>query len=153
MAGDIHINIAGGNSTTSLPNGSYSFSTLMHELGHAVGLSHPGLYNAGNGAPPTRRCAFVQDTHQYTVMSYWDELNTTGSYGSYADGLMIYDIYALQQIYGVNMSTRAGNTVYGFNSNAGGIYNFASNTNPALCIWDGGGTERSIFPATAATKS
>jgi len=48
QAGNIHIN-AFENSTTSLPLGSYEFFTLMHEIGHAVGLSHPGLYNAGAG--------------------------------------------------------------------------------------------------------
>lgn len=143
VAGDIHINIAGGNSTSSLPFGSYSFSTLLHELGHALGLSHPGLYNAGPGQSITygTHAQFIQDTHQYTVMSYFDESNTTGSWGSYAETLMMYDIYALQQIYGVNTSTRSSNSVYGFNSNVGGVYDFSVNSNPALCIWDGGGID------------
>lgn len=142
-AGDIHINIAGGNSTSSLPLGSYSFYTLMHEMGHAVGLSHPGLYNAAPGVSPTygANAAFVQDTQQYTVMSYFDESNTTGSWSEYPQTLMMYDIYALQQMYGANYSTRSGNSVYGFNSNVGGVYDFSSNSRPALCIWDGGGTD------------
>lgn len=143
VEGDIHINIAGGNSTSSLPWGSYSFSTLLHEMGHALGLSHPGLYNAGPGQTITynTHAQFTQDTHQYTVMSYFDESNTTGGWGSYAETLMMYDIYALQQIYGVNTSTRSSNSVYGFNSNVGGVYDFSVNGTPALCIWDGGGTD------------
>lgn len=143
VAGDIHINIAGGNSTSSLPWGSYSFSTLLHELGHALGLSHPGIYNAGPGQNITygTHAQFTQDTHQYTVMSYFDESNTTGSWGSYAETLMMYDIYALQQIYGVNYATRAGNSIYGFSSNVGGAYDFSTNSSPALCIWDGAGTD------------
>src|SRR6185503_11104660 len=75
------------------------------------------------------------------VMGYFDESNTTTSFGSYPDTLMLYDIYALQQIYGANLATRSGNTVYGFNSTAGGVYDFTINTDPALCIWDGGGID------------
>ncbi|MDC7784345.1 M10 family metallopeptidase C-terminal domain-containing protein [Rhodoplanes sp. TEM] len=155
QAGNIHINIAGGNSTTSVPVGSYSFFTLMHEFGHAVGLTHPGLYNAAPGVSITyaANAEFTQDTHQYTVMSYFDESYTTGSYGSYPDGLMLYDIYALQQIYGANMSTRTGATVYGFNSTAGGIYDFTSNTSPALCIWDAGGIDTLDLSGYASTQS
>ena len=141
-AGDVRLNTTAV-STTSLPTGSYSYFAILHETGHAVGLSHPGLYNAAPGVNITyaTHAQFVQDSHQYSVMSYFDESNTTASYGSYPDSLMLLDIYALQQIYGANTSTRAGNTVYGFNSNAGGVYNFASNSNPALCIWDGGGND------------
>jgi len=140
-AGDVWLNYSV--STTSLSPGSYSYAAIAHEMGHAVGLSHPGVYNAAPGVSITyaANAQFVQDTHQYTVMSYFDESNTTGSYGSHPDTLMLFDIYALQQIYGANTATRSGDTTYGFNGNAGGVYNFAGNTNPALCIWDGGGLD------------
>jgi Ca2+-binding RTX toxin-like protein len=140
-AGDVWLNYSV--STTSLPPGTYSYAAIAHEVGHAVGLSHPGEYNAAPNVSITysAHAQFVQDTHQYTVMSYFDESNTTGSYGSHPDTLMLFDIYALQQIYGANTSTRAGNTIYGFNSTAGGVYDFTSNTNPALCIWDGAGID------------
>jgi serralysin len=142
VSGDVRINTT-YNSTTSLPTGSYSYHVLMHEIGHAIGLSHPGLYNAAPGVNITyaNSAQFVQDTNQYSVMSYFDESNTTGSYNGYTDGLMLFDIYALQQIYGANTTTRAGNTTYGFNSNAGGIYNFATNLVPAFSIWDASGTD------------
>jgi serralysin len=157
QSGNVHINIAGGNSTTSLPMGSYSFYTLMHELGHAVGLSHPGLYNAGIGQTITyaSNAQFTQDTHQYTVMSYFDESYTTGTgYGGYADGLMLFDVYALQQIYGANTTTRIGDTVYGFNSTAGNnLFNFAANTNPSFCLWDAGGTDTLDCSGYSATQS
>jgi serralysin len=145
VEGDIHINIAGGNSTSSVPLGSYSYNTLQHELGHALGLSHPGLYNAGPGQSITysANAQFVQDSHQYTAMSYFDESNTIGTgWSSYPETLMMYDIYAMQQIYGANMTTRTGNTVYGFNSNAGvSAFDFTQNTSPAVCIWDAGGMD------------
>ena len=139
-AGDVWLN-TDSVSTSSLPFGSYSFFVLIHEIGHALGLSHPGLYNAAPDVSITyaNNAQFTQDTNQYTVMSYFDEVYTTGSgWGSYPDTQMIFDIYAMQQIYGANMATRAGDSIYGFGSNAGSVYDFAVNTNPALCIWDGG---------------
>ena len=39
------------------------------------------------------------------------------------------------------MTTRTGDTVYGFGSNAGAVYDFAINSDPVLCIWDAGGTD------------
>ncbi|MEJ1121257.1 M10 family metallopeptidase C-terminal domain-containing protein [Phyllobacterium sp. CCNWLW109] len=140
--GDIRLNNLNV-STTSLPEGSYSAYTILHEIGHAVGLAHPGDYNAVNGGPLTYQAdgAFAQDDHQYTVMSYFDESYTGASFDSYPDTLMLYDIYAVQQLYGVNMSTRASNTIYGFGSNAGSTYNFAINQTPAFSIWDGGGID------------
>ncbi|EJN01632.1 M10 family metallopeptidase C-terminal domain-containing protein [Phyllobacterium sp. YR531] len=140
--GDIRLNNIDV-STSSLPEGSYSAYTILHEIGHAVGLAHPGDYNSGNGGPLTYWTdgAFTQDNHQYTVMSYFDEAYTGASFNSYPDTLMLYDIYAVQQLYGANMSTRASNTIYGFGSNAGATYNFAINKTPALSIWDAGGID------------
>ena len=124
--------------------GGYSYFAVAHEVGHAVGLAHPGDYNAGVGVSITyaNNAQFTQDSQQYTIMSYFDESNTTISYGSYADTLMLFDVYALQQQYGANTSTRSGDTVYGFNATeSGSIFDFTSNSNPALSIWDGGGTD------------
>ncbi|MFD2055713.1 M10 family metallopeptidase C-terminal domain-containing protein [Mesorhizobium calcicola] len=142
ISGDVHLNTDAVD-TGSLPIGSYSYQTILHETGHAIGLSHPGDYNAGSGDPTYENDAqFIQDSNQYSVMSYFYETNTGASYGeSYPDTLMLYDILAVQQLYGANMSTRTGNTVYGFGSNAGDVYNFAINTSPAICIWDAGGTD------------
>src|SRR4029453_13288067 len=81
------------------------------------------------------------DSQQYSVMSYFDESATGANAGGFADTPMLFDIYALQQLYGANMATRAGNTTYGFGSPAGSVYDFAVNTTPALCIWDGGGID------------
>lgn len=141
-AGDVRLNTTSV-STTSLPSGSYSNFAILHEIGHSVGLSHPGDYNAAAGVSITyaNDAQFIQDSEQYTVLSYFEESNTGGSFNSYPQSLLLYDIYALQQIYGANFSTRAGNTTYGFNSNAGGIYDFATNSSPVLSIWDGGGND------------
>jgi len=153
-SGDVFLNTSV--SRTSLPVGDYSYFTIMHELGHALGLSHPGTYNAGVGVSITyaNNAQFVQDSHQYTVMSYFDESNTgASSFNGYSDTLMMLDIYALQQIYGVNTATRAGNSVYGFNCNVGGVYDFTTNTTPSLCIWDGAGTDVLDFSGYSQTQS
>ena len=131
-------------SRSRLDPGSYSFNTLIHEIGHAMGLAHPGDYNAAPGVSITygRNAQFIEDSHQYTVMSYFDGAHTTPGFQDYPDTLMLYDIYAVQQLYGANMATRAGDTTYGFHSTlAGTVYDFATNAHPVLCIWDGGGRD------------
>ena len=142
LAGDVNLN-NDSVSTTSIPRGSYSFFAMLHEIGHAMGLAHPGDYNAGPGVDITydAHAQFIEDSQQYTVMSYFDESNTTGSFNSYPDTLLMYDILAIQQLYGVNYNTRSGNSVYGFNANTGSVYSFAENTDPFFCIWDGSGND------------
>ena len=131
-------------SQTDLPIGSYDNYVFLHELGHAMGLAHPGDYNAAPGVSITyaKNAQFVQDSEQYSVMSYFGATDTEpNAPQSYADTLMMFDIYAVQQLYGVNRATRAGDDTYGFNGTAGGAYDFVVNTDPLLCIWDGAGND------------
>jgi serralysin len=153
-AGDVWLNNNSVNSA-SLPVGSYSYFTILHEIGHALGLSHPGDYNAGVGVSITynNNAQFIEDTHQYTVMSYFDEGNTTTSVGGYPDTLMLYDLYALHQQYGADLSYHSGDTVYGFNATVGGAYDFTTNTNPLLSIWDGGGTDTIDLSGYSTTQT
>ncbi len=140
-AGDMWINQQYVSGTT-LPDGSYSQFVFLHELGHAMGLSHPGDYNAQPGVSITydNSAQFAEDSQQYSVMSYFQATATDpGAPHHYPQTLMTYDIYAVQQLYGVNSSTNAGNSVYGFHSNVGGPFDFSANASPLLCIWDGAG--------------
>jgi len=143
--GDLWLNLSGGVSTSSVPVGSFSYFAIMHELGHALGLSHPGDYNAAPGQTITyaNNAQFVQDTEQNTVMSYFGGALTGELPGGFATGYtpMLFDIYELQQLYGANATTRAGDTIYGFGSTAGSLYAFSTTSIPAYCIWDAGGTD------------
>jgi serralysin len=144
--GDVWLNISSrGVSTTSTAPGSYSFYTIMHEVGHAIGLTHPGPYQASTGkATYTNDAQFVQDTGQYSIMSYFDNADGGQASGKNESNLtpMILDILALQNVYGANMTTRTDNTVYGFNANtSSSIYEFTLSKIPQLCIWDAGGID------------
>lgn len=141
-AGDVWVNDAAPDEAPA-GVGSWFRELMLHEIGHTLGLSHPGSYNAGVGVSITyeANADFVQDSSQYTVMSYFGGEETGGTAGS-PDTLMLADMLALQQIYGANLTTRATATVYGFGSNAGATYDFARNLSPLLTIWDGGGVDR-----------
>ncbi len=150
-AGDVWVNItAGTNSSPSL--GNYGAQVLIHEIGHAIGLAHPGDYNAGDDTATAITYAnsaeYYEDSRQYTVMSYFSESNTGGSYGGrYASAPQLDDIRAAQIEYGANMSTRTGDTVYGFNATADRAW-FAATTSSSrviFAVWDAGGTDTFDF--------
>jgi Ca2+-binding RTX toxin-like protein len=142
--------------------GSFGFYTYLHEIGHSLGLTHPGRYDSGDSDPDfyVEDAEYMQDTQRYTVMSYFDadaDGSGTSHWGSdglwkYAATPLLHDIAAMQAIYGVDTETRTGNTVYGFNSTAGrdfdtippffnDPFDFAQNPNPIFAIWDAGGND------------
>ncbi|WP_333838103.1 M10 family metallopeptidase [Novosphingobium sp.] len=124
--GDIWINPLFG--TTSYAVNTYNFTAMMHEIGHALGLDHP---SSGNVIPAG------YDVRNYTIMSYNDP------YGVYAynpakqdfdyiiQTPMVYDIAAIQAIYGANMAYHAGDNTYAYDP-AHPFY---------ATIWDAGGND------------
>jgi serralysin len=143
-AGDVWLNTAGGISTIAADIGSYTYETILHEIGHAIGLSHPGDYNFIDSTTFSYESSaqFLQDSKQYSVMSYFDAINTGSSAPNYQITTpLMFDILALQNIYGANLTTRVDETVYGFNSSAGTTYDFSRNAIPQFCIWDAGGVD------------
>ena len=130
--------------------GGYNFAATLHEIMHGLGLSHPADYNA-NGDPITyaKDAVYMQDSRQYTLMSYFDASETGADFVVDSENAifsgatpLLHDIAALQLIYGANMTTRTGDTVYGYNSTAGRPeYDFTVNKTPIFCIWDAGGND------------
>jgi len=129
--------------------GGYGMFTYIHEIGHALGLSHPGQYNGS--ANFASDADYHQDTRQYTTMSYFqagqngesvDHIGSNGYLGSYAAAPLLHDILALQSVYGADTTTRTDATTYGFNSNAGrNAFDFSHNIDPVVAIWDAGGVD------------
>lgn len=155
LGGDVWI---GGNVASNfnpLADSYYATTTMIHETGHALGLSHPGAYNAGGGAVLSyeNNAEYAQDSLQYSIMSYWDAYETGAQHidwtllnFAYAATPLVHDIAAIQEMYGADMTTRTGDTVYGFNSTADrAAYDFTLNTRPIVAIWDAGGTDTLDF--------
>lgn len=151
-----------------LTYGGYGRTTLIHELGHSLGLSHPGNYNFGDDGPDPDTLPdpityegdafYAQDTGQYTIMSYFRDQKSGGQAINVSLGLlnnpqtpMLHDILTIQYKYGADPNTRSGDTVYFANSTAGnGVYDLAQNPFPHLAVYDAGGNDTFDF-STANT--
>jgi serralysin len=131
--------------------GNYAFMTMMHETGHAMGLKHPQDTIGSFGAMP-----LDHDSIEYTVMSYRSYIGSgisgyTVASSSYPQSLMMFDIQALQTLYGANYTTNSGDTVYSWSPTTGQEYiNGVSQGAVAgnkifLTIWDGGGNDTYDF--------
>lgn len=161
-AGDVWVG-AMNPTNFDLRYGGYGKTTLIHELGHSLGLPHTGDYNAGAGQNPTyeKDASYYQDTRQYSIMSYFDaELSGARTIDwnllerVTPNTPMIHDIAAIQAIYGADMTTRADDTVYGFNSTTGNpVFDFARNSRPVVAIWDGGGNDTLDFSGWSAPST
>ncbi|MEA3043361.1 MAG: serralysin [Sphingomonadales bacterium] len=129
--------------------GNYAWMGILHETGHALGLKH------GHEAPAIQA---DRDSVEYSVMTYrsYPGQALTGGYRNetwgYPQSPMMYDIAALQRIYGANFATNNTNTVYSFSPTSGEMSingapqgvpgNNDPNANRVFrTIWDGGGND------------
>ena len=133
LGGDVHLNPSydrlGDTNGFQHPAGEHGYTTLIHEIGHAIGLKHPH-----DGTP---NLPASEDNHTRTVMSY-------GFPGESPGTPMGYDIMALQYLYGAK-SYRTGSDTYQFTGAAIDQYSLGGQLyiNPTLrtkqVIWDSGG--------------
>lgn len=92
--------------------GDFFFTVVLHEIGHTLGLGHPGPYNLI--LPENPEPLFQNDNTAVSAMSYFragEAVQTRASYHFEPHGPMLADIAAIQQLYG-NVPLNTGNTVY-----------------------------------------
>ena len=136
--------------------GSQFLGLLIHELGHTLGLSHPGEYD-GRGFNYDRSAEYAQDTKARSIMSYWAETHQPGhNFARNSPAApMMDDIAAAQRLYGANTKTRNTDTTYGFNSNAGRAFYSLKHASdkPIFSVWDGGGNDTLDFSGFAQNQN
>ena len=131
---------------------SYTFFVCLHEIGHALGLDHPGPYTAS--IPASIDKIFLNDSWQTTVMSYFSQEQDEYVDASFALPVtpMVADIIAIQKLYGTPIDINAGNTVYGYQSDVKGYLGevfarWTGESGPAfeeeitLTLYDSGGID------------
>ncbi|WP_334472300.1 M10 family metallopeptidase C-terminal domain-containing protein [Arsenophonus sp. PmNCSU2021_1] len=137
---DILVNLNGDSHNPAI--GNYPRQAIVHELGHALGLRHPGDYNSYYSYDS--QAEYAEGSKQYTVMSYFDASETGANHGGlYSAAPLLDDIASAQKTHGANTKTRIDDSIYGFNSNTNRkFYTITEKEQKNIfCIWDAGGDD------------
>lgn len=156
--------------------GNEAFHWILHEIGHAFGLSHDGV-TAPTSDPlvvlPAASLPKHEANYMHTVMAY--AVNpATGAYfdfvpewmrGLYPITPMLYDIAQMQRLYGAASSANggvtnaSGNTVWAFSDNSHPFVSdmpaSSSYGNPGkvlMTLWDPTGTQDAVDASGMTTK-
>ncbi|HVQ07440.1 MAG TPA: M10 family metallopeptidase C-terminal domain-containing protein [Allosphingosinicella sp.] len=126
--------------------GNYAWMGILHEAGHALGLKHGHEFPLAISAD--------RDSLEYSVMTYrsYPGGSIDGGYQNetfgFAQTLMMYDVAALQKIYGgANWTFNNTNSVYTWSATTGemsinGVGQGAPGANRVfMTVWDGGGND------------
>ncbi|MGO4705783.1 M10 family metallopeptidase C-terminal domain-containing protein [Microvirga sp. 2MCAF38] len=132
--------------------GNYEYHTMIHELGHALGLKHG---HTGGGVSDVA-LEPDYDSMEFSVMTYRSYVGqavaeyTNGEF-DFAQTFMMLDIAALQEMYGANYTTNAGPTIYKWDPQTGECFvNGVGQGKPGanrvfMTVWDGGGADTYDF--------
>ena len=130
--GDIFFSGNDFRQSSTLENYPYYADTILHEIGHALGLSHP------HDTINSYSSDLANTTKPDTVMAYahydGDVAGDTVASYSKPTTLMVTDIEAIQFLYGVNEQYNTEDTTYQLSSFSGNNWIYAA-------IWDAGGND------------
>lgn len=122
----------------------YSMLTFIHEMGHALGLGHGGIY--GGFPPPVDPPEpLPNDSWQATIMSYNSQDENDNVDADYAIPVtpMMADLLAIQELYGV-AELRTGDNAYTFKTDI--------KAGASLTVVDSGGIDRLDFSWSKAAN-
>lgn len=138
--GNYNVDDPGWTSGATAPGG-YLHETILHEVLHGLGLTHPHDTGEGSGIWPGVEAGSTgvgsEGTNhaRNTVMSY-NQAPGAGALIGNSIGPMAYDIAALQAIYGINTTHNANDNRYDLADVAGTGW---------LSIWDAAGSDTIVF--------
>jgi hypothetical protein len=156
-------------SIASLDAGTVGFEILLHEIGHGLGLNHsetsssiyPTIDSIGVTPLPT------SDSYTlFSVMSYAEESPAISMVSPKISGRraitpMLYDIAAIQRLYGANTAYKGENgTVWAFSDQTHPFSDLLPVTSPfrspdavLMTLWDGGGAGDVVDASEVSTSS